>query len=596
MFLAFDTLPNEIHYLLQTYLSMQDTISLSHSSVKLQKVYRPLSFRTCRVTLMDHKFKSSRLHPNSNRRLIPTQVLFDPDNYSWFPNECVIKAFSDESLDKTDEYWNALLNWISICNWKLHFPNLKSLVVRYWVFVADHQGFSKHSHFLTSIFNSRIEAQPTITGVTLMVYDTRDPENAFEIPRHLYSTVSQLLIPKEVTALPPLKYFSNLSKISLKRVHDDVFTHVITSVSKYCPLLRFIQSEHKLKVIEDSLHGDSGFLSLSMLPEYVNSSVIICNLGVIPIVKFPSNNQSFRQIKKISFAPLENSIQLYKILYHLPLPGLEIAELRDLIQLAPVFLKQIPKYTGEIDTLSKVRKLSFRYNSEIFSGVAHQFATLFSSFKSLVNLSVASERLFKCNLEPSQVYEFFIPARKIVASGKEVTDADFDEITQKAVDVIFSPQIHLTSEYVQKIKNIIFNPTKYVQYTGDDHDGIDMLLDDIHAAEFFVSCVASLPALECLELQYFNFISIQLQKLVETSNTLKQITFPNVLYDISIFSDGAGVLPISKYIYRTNSLFTTWVLDLEQRKYYNGFGEHKLYIKEYDLIAHDFVDVPAFSR
>lgn len=599
MNLAFETLPYEIHYHLQDYLDVNSKIAIGQASSKLQNVYRPLSFRSCTVKL-DPQISEKK---HQERRLITCNMLKFPEKYSWFHSKRICRLFTS-SLGEEESFWFLVFFWLQNCDFKSYYPLLSNIV--FDLELISYAGYimNRFPILYSSSFNSCRDRIPTISGIDLSICNSVSSSgNNGALSPLVYSFVSDAAVIQKTEFLPPFQHLSNLKTFTLRDdLAPDIFRKFISSISELCPTVKDIKTSHNFKADGSTLHVDECFQYLALLPSHVSSHIIIDkSIRTVPCSSYPPVAP---QVKTIHMESKEFFVGWTCFFFHSSFPNLEAAdmfELQNAIAKIPVLDSSLSFRSDPLLNFSNLKELSIDYSFYYFIEIADKFATAASYLKSLTHLSVSFRQI-----RTSVRHDLYITFYQILNTISDGTEIDGDKIYDIISQMTEKRQLRrkFSESEIKKITNIVLFPMNYPSKEQSPDSDWSVFLKNIHLSEFFIYTVAQLPSLEYLFLKKFHSSSVQLQLLIQNSETVKKVYFHQPKCTVWVERLGYTDIiytPVSPYLYTPIShgeinIKDDWIVDVEQKRYSSALAHQKhtldplylsiLYNPEYYFFVH----------
>lgn len=584
MKLNFDTLPLDLHFQIQSYLPVRDKIAVSQICTKLQTLYRTFSCKRCTVFQLEKDKVSSESY---HTRSISMNILQDPESYSWFlaKEVCYIEFGRWFHLLRYNFDLSVnLILWLQSFDESTYYPRLKEIKfpevkVEAW----KEKTSSEFPNMPVSIY-SRYK----VSGIRLVIPSSMsDGSDHFVVtPLQFFGTICHSSILGAPLGHPPFKLLPNLKTIRIRDLPGIDFQITITAINLDCPNLRTLYTSHYIEKnsSDNTIYTDSAFPILVNVRKDIDIIIIIddsirltdkkCISLDSPNVKeiqtFPEYNHTKDLITLISHAKFDNLKSIWGGRGVLEF----LSDVSGLFSTTPHLLT----------SLNNLKILKFSYVN-LTRDLVQSLPKAFSMLNSLVYLDVTTHTYMYSEtntiigdefLSMSVLIRNFV-AKHISFISKEYIARVIDEV-DKGDNLSYSQK--------RRLIDMIVNPLVYVPIDDRDLLGIDALLNDLAAFEFLIANTSRLTSLEYLKVSKLESASTQLQLLVDSTKTLKEVVFDSPLR----INNNLSVLPIADHYYSSplpkndeNSdldevlpIDFRWYLDLEPRRYAEGIPTKRI--------------------
>lgn len=246
-------LPVELFYDIYRYLCAVDYFHLSQTSARLRDFFHPLVYKKCHLYISN----LDKIYSSINEWTIPSDVMYLPQRYSWFPNEVVktIRISDTNDLSKIVN-WFPLSKYPHIESLELgkHYPGNISILDSNPILLWDNVVTHRHDTFLLDLLPAckngslfhRNSSQPSFYSASRKAYYIFNC-NSLDARANITNLILKLEIVFDFEVelaysarLLNLSRFPNLERVKISADKDtppDVLSDVICSLPK-CQNLR----------------------------------------------------------------------------------------------------------------------------------------------------------------------------------------------------------------------------------------------------------------------------------------------------------------------------------------------------------------------
>lgn len=235
---SLETLPVEVHHEISRFITSLDTKHLSQCSSLLQNIYRPQSWRLCRVVAGSREYG---LH--SRYRTVPLRVLVRPDRFGWFRSDCVHSLYISTMLLSLIE--PALAKSLEVPFDARAFSSIQKISLEYQPFFHGVLHLDE-SRFYHSILQLAEESQTRDILDVHVKFKSVNGTYAHTMFSQFISRIKTVSFDADyyMPQLPvPTLVLEKLEAITLSNVDLATFTTAIKNIS-YCSRLRSLVTRH----------------------------------------------------------------------------------------------------------------------------------------------------------------------------------------------------------------------------------------------------------------------------------------------------------------------------------------------------------------